>query len=361
MTDQFTIDTSTGQDAFHAVVYSKRKGGYLQLQRVKGFKPRGTTICIELQRIDLLLGELWRYRMAGQIDPMDDQIHICELTVLAELRAQCRNYMFPLRQQCQGKPIDEEPESEIWPVMGIKNDAEAWTLYENRYWWKLKHDGSEFMLWDTEEAVLERFSVSKNAVEGHFKTAFKGIRLEDDGRFAGRKFSAEMDIYGLDTKKTVALNRTELTAEGEKKVRQLQNQYLRVFCNIIFHKVENGTVPLGKKFGYYGYWLNCGEKLREKLPEDFVEKIQDRVWVLKKGKDGLYTPTEFPAKELILQREKIAYSDRISDLEVLRMYSDIEEYTFQSAQPRKITISLLLTLHFSMQWRTTIAFGLWIS
>lgn len=330
VTDQFTIDTSTGQDAFHAVVYSKRKGGYLQLQRVKGFKPRGTTICIELQRIDLLLGELWRYRMARQIDPMDDQIHICELTVLAELRAQCRNYMFPLRQQCQGKPIDEEPESEIWPVMDIKNDAEAWTLYENRYWWKLKHDGSEFMLWDTEEAVLERFSVSKDAGGEHFETAFKGIRLEDDGDFAGRKFSAEMDIYGLDTKKTVALNRTELTAEGEKKVRQLQNQYLRVFCNIIFHKVENGTVPFGKKFGYYGYWLNCGEKLREKLPEDFVEKIQDRVWVLKKGKDGLYTPTEFPAKELILQREKIAYSDLLSDFEILEMYTESENYTFSA-------------------------------
>lgn len=328
VTDQFTIDTGTGQEAFHAVVYSKRKGGYLQLQRVKGFKPRGTTICIELQRIDFWLGELWEYRMARQIDPMDDRIHICALGILAELRAQCRNYMFPLRQQCQGKRIDEETESEMWPIMGIKNDAEAWTLYENRYWWKLKHDGSEFMLWDTEEAVLERFYVSKDAGGRHFKTAFKGIRLEDDGRFAGRKFSAEMDIYGLDTKKTLALNRTELTAEGEKKVRQLQNQYLRVFCNIIFHKVENGTVPLGKKFGYYGYWLNCGEKLREKLPEDFVEKIQDRVWVLKKGKDGLYTPTEFPAKELILQREKIAYSDRISDLEVLRMYSDIEEYTF---------------------------------
>lgn len=336
VTDQFTIDTSTGQEAFHAVVYSKRKGGYLQLQRVKGCKPRGTTICIELQGTDFLFGELWRYSVARRFDPMDDQIHICELTILDELRAQCKNYMFPLRQQCQGKRIDEEAESEMWPIMDIKNDAEAWTQYENRYWWKLEQDGSEFLLWDAEEAVLERFYVSKDAGGEHFETAFKGIRLEDHGDFAGRKFSAEMDIYGLDTKKTVALNRTELTAEGEKKVWHLQRQYLQVFCDILFHEVKKRTIQPGKEFDYYGYWLNCGEKLRERLPEDFIEKIQDRIWVLKKGKDGLYTLAECPAKELIPQRAQMAYSDRISDWsdwKVFEMYIDSEKYTFSACEP----------------------------
>ena len=48
--DQFIIDTSTGQDAYHAVVYSKRKGGYLQLTRSADPMLRGTTIIITIGR-----------------------------------------------------------------------------------------------------------------------------------------------------------------------------------------------------------------------------------------------------------------------------------------------------------------------
>ena len=55
--DQFTIDTSTGQDAYHAVVYSRRKGGYLQLTRSAHPMRRGTTITIETDKLNHLISE----------------------------------------------------------------------------------------------------------------------------------------------------------------------------------------------------------------------------------------------------------------------------------------------------------------
>ena len=53
--DLFTIDTSTGQDAYHAVVYSRRKGGYLQLTRSAHPMRRGTTITIETDKLNHLI------------------------------------------------------------------------------------------------------------------------------------------------------------------------------------------------------------------------------------------------------------------------------------------------------------------
>lgn len=60
LTDQFEVDTSTGTETFHAVVHSKRTGGYLQLQRAEKSLPRGTTIRIQFKMPGEFPILLWR-------------------------------------------------------------------------------------------------------------------------------------------------------------------------------------------------------------------------------------------------------------------------------------------------------------
>ena len=82
--DQFTIDTSTGQDVYHAVVYSRRKGGYLQLTRSAHPMRRGTTITIETDKLNHLISderpEVYSSTSALCFDPMLSQNELAKRT-----------------------------------------------------------------------------------------------------------------------------------------------------------------------------------------------------------------------------------------------------------------------------------------
>src|SRR5699024_4175719 len=86
--DQFTIDTSTGQDTYHAVVYSRRKGGYLQLTRSAHPMRRGTTITIETDKLNHLISrkrpEAYSSASALCFDPMLSQNQVGETYILSE-------------------------------------------------------------------------------------------------------------------------------------------------------------------------------------------------------------------------------------------------------------------------------------
>lgn len=154
--DQFTIDTSTGQDAYHAVVYSKRKGGYLQLTRSAVPIPRGTTItiAIETDKLNEKISEkkptVYDFESSPCYDPMLDQNQTGEAYILNEIDSLCKDSLFPIHLVCPDKSVDQNLEVGGLPLIGTAE----WEQWQNRYLYKLKAGGGQFLLWDTQEAVL---------------------------------------------------------------------------------------------------------------------------------------------------------------------------------------------------------------
>ena len=75
---------------------------------------------------------------------------------------------------------------------------------------------------------------------------FKGIPVEDYSLFTAY---CMVDVYGLDAKDTVSLNRSEFTPKGKRRIRELHQQNQTVFCEIILQKFQDEQFDPDKAFG----------------------------------------------------------------------------------------------------------------
>lgn len=302
--DQFTIDTSTGQDAFHAVVYSKRKGGYLQLQTLNTPRPRGTTICIETSKLYQFTRGA-HYALEATSDPLSGDSPINEMAVLGEVDKLTNNSIFPHHILCKNLSVNITKEVSTFPLI----DQEGWEWWQGRYRYKLAPNGEKVSLWDTQEAVLEEliFRSETDVKDGIW---FKGFKTEKPSFCWPGEAWSYMDIYGLDSKAVLTLDRTNFTEEGSKKVLEIEANNIHVIRDIILQKIQSPSYKLGKYFDIFGFWLLCGE-LSEKIPPELVQQISDEVNAFEKNEHGKFQVVKKPARELIPMVDQMAYIDII--------------------------------------------------
>lgn len=310
--DQFTIDTSTGQDVYHAVVYSRRKGGYLQLTRSAHPMRRGTTITIETDKLNHLISderpEVYSSTSALCFDPMLSQNEVGEAYILSEIGRLCEGSFFPIHVECRDKSIDQDMPVSRLPAIG----AEGWELWQNRYWYKLAVDDGQFLLWDTREEVLEKIDFNELT---QWDIRFKGIPVKDD--FIQGEVYCMTDVYGLDAKDIVSLNRSEFTPEGKRRIQELYLQDLTTFCDIILQKFQDKQFDPDKAFGpgssfesfdLYRFWQTCTPQQRQHIPQAVVERIPGAVKVLVKADSNKYQMAKKEIRNLIPGIETYTYT-----------------------------------------------------
>lgn len=309
--DQFTIDTSTGQGAYHAVVYSRRKGGYLQLTRSAHPMRRGTTITIETDKLNHLISHKipasYSSASALYFDPMLGQNEVGETYILSEIGSLCEGSFFPIHVECRDKSIDRNMPVSSLPAIG----TEGWELWQNRYWYKLAADDSQFWLWDTRGAVLEKFDFNELT---QWDIRFKGIPVKYD--FIQAEVCCMTDVYGLDAKETLSLNRSKFTPKGERRIWELCQQDQTTLCDIILQKFQDKQFDPDKAFGMggmfenfdlYMFWLVCTPQQRQHIPQAVVEKIPGAVKVLVNTDSNKYQKAEKAISDLIPRIETYTY------------------------------------------------------
>ena len=306
--DQFEIDTSTGQEAFHAVVHSRREGGYLQLQRADRAMPRGTTIRIRsnaTNRISYSFGHETDQYLTLYLDPLDPENHASEVNVLEVIHKVCGISMFPLHVTCQEQSMKDFDNPDHEEEMCDR----TWETWKGRYRYKLTEDWKKLLLWDTEEAVHTRFQF---AVAGRYglDTHFKGIKINKSTLdIITRGFFVKMDFYGLDTKQTITLDRESLTREGGQKVYELYDQSLEVFKEIFLDKIENESQKIPEKFNPYPLWLCCSDQQRARIPKSVTDEIADEVVCIAREADGTYKKTSESGYKLVEEIKNQWYID----------------------------------------------------
>lgn len=300
--DRFEIDTSTGQEAFHAVVHSRREGGYLQLQRASSVMPRGTTIRIRtnvINDVTYSIGrEIDRY-LQRYLDPLDPENHVHEVHALEIIHRVCGISMFPLHVTCQEQSIGDFHSSENWR----KFYSDAWSTWNDRYRYHIAEDGGKLFLWDTREAVHVEFQFNGYGIDLYFK----GIKVDKQSFPTSRRIHSIIDLYGLDTRQTITLDRESLTKEGNQRVYELYNQYLEVFKEIFLKKLEDKDGQVPKQFNLYTLWLCCNNQQRKRITA--VQEIKNQVYIIAKNGSGVYEKQIKPIGEIISNSKNQWYID----------------------------------------------------
>lgn len=309
LTDQFEVDTSTGTETFHAVVHSKRTGGYLQLQRAEKSLPRGTTI-----RIQFKMPENFQFSFGGEtdqylefhLDPISPEDYTGEVRVLESIRINCQDSMFPIHVACEKAPV---PPMDVKSQLPIANSE--WEKWKDRYRYTMSKDADRLQLWDTQSATYGEFQFVGQGYRGS-RVRFKGMEVnKGTPHLLKDGISVTLDVYGLDTKETITLDRSALTRDGKRKISNLFHEFVTAFIEITLNHLENETATsdaayqVRGKFDPYVFWRVCNHKQRLRIPKAVLNAINDTATVIfRDGEQKEFKKREIPVQRLISTLDK---------------------------------------------------------
>ena len=312
LTDKFTIDTCTGQETYHAVVYSQQKGGYLQLTRSQKSMPRGTRICIETSLLKSIILNTYDFtafinsvNIAPLFDPIDSDNNICENYILNIVANLFVKPLFPIHIKSQRNVIlsSQNKDNNVLLSIGGKD----WILWENRYWCKWQPSSGSVLLWDKQEAILETLKFSSYRILGQ-NYRFKGVPMASFGSLTKPAFT--MDIYGMDTKNNITLSRYSFTEKGKQHISRLHHQYVRIACDVLLQELQNqhfdpylGFATQGKfrNLDPYLLWLVCDIPQKSLIPKKVIQMITAQVSIYKRvALSKEYRVASIPVRELVL-------------------------------------------------------------
>ena len=313
LTESFEIDTNTGKETFHAVVQSNRSGGYLQLQRTELSRPRGTTI-----RFRFRMPRQFQYSMMGEtqsylglhFDPLSSQDHLGEVRVIEAIHNNCGSSLFPVNVSFTEEHIEHLKLLNMLPVSGIQ--AETWRNYNNRYRIDISHPEKMILIWDSQTASYGEIRFVRRGYR-RFCFRFKGNDVEKDTPYLRASgISVLLDVYGLNTRETITLDRSGLTQEGVKAVAEIWNDMFPACIDCLLEEIAakknlwNQLASGEDEFSAYTIWLLCSPDQREKMPLELLSKMQDHAVVLIKEENGYVKKTK-PVNDLISTMEKNRY------------------------------------------------------
>ena len=303
LTDQFEILTSTGIETYQATVHSNRTGGFLQLRRQQDIIPRGTTIKLKFNmpssyKYDMF-GETMRY-LYGEYDPFTNANYIGEIRTIESIRKNCSDTIFPLMISSS---IEQYKLAKIKESV-IANDTNNWSNVWNNYYYQLLNDCSEISVWDTEHHVHGKVALTKRR-HAHTEICFKGIQVSGGfPRFTIDALLVELDIYGLETKETLSLDRASLISPGNKKVAKIMDDIVEFYIQKVTEELSKSDDRLKEicsnhKFDTYAFWQACSPIQRKRLPDKYLDFIAEDADILKKDDEGVFRIATKPAKDII--------------------------------------------------------------
>lgn len=303
LSDKFEILTSTGNEAFQAVVHSNRAGGYLRLQKQENIPARGTTIKMQFEMPSqysyAMFGETMKY-LCEEYEPFSNETFTGEVRTIESLLRNCSETIFPLNISAS---IEAYKSHQIKGA-DIASEAVNWAGKCANFRYQLCDDCGSIKAWDTLHHVYGKVSLIKWN-HSDVKLCFKGVQvtkgvpsLRSDG------IAMVLDVYGLDTKQTLTLDRSGLTYFGTKQVQEIMDSFFELYITKVIEQLELGPKRIDEicnsdKFDPYVFWLACTPTQRKSIPNQFVERITQKADVLALNEDNQFVPKEKPAKDII--------------------------------------------------------------
>ena len=305
--DEFEIySKSSAEEGIYARVASRRKNGYVQITKSNELKIQGTEIHITLSdELDLNFkyqpfGNMYRY-IKNSYDPLSNQKNFLNNKIWDVLRENMERTYFPVELYFEDELVDL--------INSEQFDKLEETSQDERYRFRYLGDhGIE--LWDTHTYTKIQIELRESYRPYINRYFFKGMEVKSDyfSRLDG--FNFMVDFYGLDTKKTLSLDRKRIREEAIEEIREIVDSAIEFFLETIEKNlldisrepkdVENSRI--------YTYW--CIVSLEKKVEllkkyRQIFKNIQVPITVIEKKKDG-YSEEKRDFKEVVKNLQQTA-------------------------------------------------------
>lgn len=306
--DQFEIETNTGTESLHAVFHSQRTGGHVQLQLSDKKFERGTLITVQLNKPENFsfsaTGVTNQY-LETELDLISGMSHVGEVRIVEEIYTHCRNSQFPITISCEASEIETHT---------IENKARGIGIYEEKldeqYRYTVDSSKGKVAIWDTQNFTHAEFRFIKNGY-GQSMILFKGIEVSKNvPRLRVNGISFYMDLYGLNTKESITLDRGSFTQKGVQTLNDQIEKLKDVFVKIVIKSFKNenneGVQDGGLWFDLYVLWQMCNDEQRERIPQEALRELCNEITIVSK-ESGAFNGTRIKVGEIITDPEKFIY------------------------------------------------------
>lgn len=290
VTDQFELYSNSRGKGIHAVVGSRKTNGYVQIHDSDRLKCNGTEIRIRLDKgINFsysLVGKTYNY-ISGVYDPFAEKNQMLQYKILDEVLDHCAQTYFPLEVL-----FEDEVVQTVEPYRWDRPSKQG-----ARYMYRWADGHSAMELWDNEKFAMLRYRLLDTFDHYGDKYKFKGIDISNKHRYRYKGISYAVDLYGLETKECITLDRKELRAECTKEVNQITEDGFLFFKEKIWEELEGCETIPDDFWGedgpmvLYRYWCQVSLDRKRWLLERFAEafeRVKVPVSVFCRQKDGKY-------------------------------------------------------------------------
>ena len=316
--DYFEIySKADNEEGIYARVESGRKKGYVQLSKSDKLKHQGTEIHVivskELQYRYSLTSKTNEY-IKNKYDPFEYEIDPIYYRIWDELCENVNGTYFPIKLKFDGKEIDT--------IIGKGFEQLEEKSSDGRYNYSINN--YVMKLWDNDTNTRFSIEINDSALGCIEQFFFKGMSVELDPTVAKNGFVLEVDFYGLDTKKTLSLDRKRIRREAYRDVQIIIDNAVKFYRekikDLIF-KENNIKENNIKEKNLYNqiYVLWCSYDLKEKKElldnnKHIFNCITKTVRVIK-NIDNRYSEDEMDFKNIMNDLNNVAFIYNIDDYE----------------------------------------------
>ena len=317
MVDDFEMITSTGTEAFAATVHSYRMGGYLQLKRQKDVPARGTTVRMKFKTSEYhrpLTEDIQRYIYA-QHDPFGSENYLGESYVIGSLLQNCGDLMFPVHVTSS---IEEYQDAEL--INPIHIDKTNFAEVKDSFRFSLSSDCCSFTAWDEcIHAYSEIRFVERD--RSNSTVFFKGVKVPRGNRLRRiNGLDIRFDVYGLETKETLSLDRASFVNPGRKIITERAKAVVNFYIDRVLDEINKtpdrlAEVCKNSHFNVFLFWSMCSRKQRERIPKECYAYIKEVADVICRSSDGKYVPSTKPVSVILTCPGKTYFATYRDDME----------------------------------------------
>ncbi len=226
-------------------------------------------------------GNTYKY-IEKSYDPFSDQKKLLYYKIWDVLRNTMECTYFPVKLYFDDKLVDSISSQLLNELEGQSLDRQYRFRFLSAY---------EIELWDIRTCTWMVLCLREEYQSYRNQYFFKGMELKNDPRINVKGIWLKANFYGLDTKKTLALDRKRIRQEAIEEIHKIVDSAITFFLDKIEKNLlkQSGEIKGVEYNQIYTYWCIVSLENKVRLLKDYkkvFKKIQVPITVLVKKEEG---------------------------------------------------------------------------
>ncbi|WP_343101177.1 ATP-binding protein [Romboutsia sp. MSSM.1001216sp_RTP31141st1_G3_RTP31141_220114] len=331
--DKFKAYTKNDKNSILEIEFEDARSGYISVRSSDYEIKSGTEMHIEIDEIkkfkfDVIRKNRLSNYMENDYDPFsNDKSSI--YYILHYIENNVDTNIFPIETY-----VNSRKELELHNYNQYKLEEMIYN-YEN-YMYNISSENGIMKAWDKEHCIYAEITMGQHLGtinRGTVNISFKGCAVNKAKIHLNSGFNIYLDIYGLNTKNTLKLDRSDLTDLGKDKVYEILDSIIKLYLNILKEKIKDKKI---KNINVINYLILADRYLNNFKIEDFKEYINNEFYNFKvlNKKNEKFEIAGKGVVDILLSYPKLTYINNLIE-DFRNIYAeDGEEYRYKEIRDR---------------------------